>query len=143
MVLVKYYSLRDNLKQATLGSSGIDLPSSMDHSISPGDRLLVGTGIAVEIPPGYEGQIRPRSGLAIQHGIGIVNSPGTVDSDYRGEVKVILVNHGSERVHIKRGDRIAQLVIQAVPTVQLLRVVNLSEIDDTERGIKGFGSTGK
>ena len=143
MVLVKYYSLRDNLKQATLGSSRIDLPSSMDHSIAPGDRLLVGTGIAVEIPPGYEGQIRPRSGLAIQHGIGIVNSPGTVDSDYRGEVKVILINHGSERVHIKRGDRIAQLVIQAVPTVQLLRVVNLSEIDDTERGVRGFGSTGK
>lgn len=143
MVTVKYFSSNGQLKQTTSGSSGIDLSSSEEHYIAPGDRLLVGTGITVEIPPGYEGQIRPRSGLAIKHGLGIVNSPGTIDSDYRGEIKVILINHGNERIHINAGDRIAQLIIQSVPVVYLLRVVDILDLNNTERGTNGFGSTGK
>lgn len=127
---------------ATKGSSGLDLYASIDDALilMPGHRLTVPTGIIVEIPDGYEGQIRPRSGLAVKHGISVLNTPGTIDSDYRGEIKVILINLGKEKFVVKRGDRIAQLVI--VPVVK----VELEEVEDvdfnTERGIGGFGSTG-
>src|SRR5512142_2782746 len=105
----------------------------------PGERRLVPTGLAVEIPPGHEGSVRPRSGLALRHGVGMVNAPGTVDSDYRGELGVILVNHGQAPVAFARGDRVAQLVIAPVERAELLLADDLS---DTGRGAGGFGSTG-
>ena len=100
----------------TPGAAGLDLRADEDVALLPGERRLVATGLSLEIPPGHEGQVRPRSGLAAKHGIGILNAPGTIDSDYRGEVKVILINLGQEPVSIRRGDRIAQLVI--APVVQ-------------------------
>ena len=122
-------------------SSGFDLVAALDEpaQVLPGGTILVPTGLALSIPAGYEGQIRPRSGLAARHGVTILNAPGTVDADYRGEVKVILINLGSEAVTIKRGDRIAQLVIAPVPSATLREV---SELDPTERGGGGFGHTG-
>lgn len=107
--------------------------------LSPGDRLLIPTGFTMAIPPGFEGQIRPRSGLALRDGLTVLNAPGTIDSDFRGEVKVLLVNLGSEPATIKRGDRIAQLVIAPVATCQIEEVEDLGE---TVRGDGGFGSTG-
>jgi dUTP pyrophosphatase len=107
--------------------------------IRPGERLLVPTGLVLEIPPGWEGQVRPRSGLALRHGIGIVNAPGTIDSDYRGEVAVILINLGEAPFSLKRGDRIAQLVISRVETVEWEEAETLEE---SGRGAGGFGSTG-
>ncbi len=124
----------------TAGSAGMDLRADEPFSLAPGERKLVPTGLAVEIPPGHEGSVRPRSGLAIKHGVGMVNAPGTVDSDYRGELRVILVNHGQEPVSFGRGERIAQLVIAPVVQAELELVANLS---DTDRGHGGFGSTGK
>lgn len=108
--------------------------------IHPKEAWLLSTGISVAIPIGYEGQVRPRSGWALKHGITVLNSPGTIDADYRGEVKVLLINLGQEKVEIKRGDRIAQLVIAKVEQATLLEVV---ELDETEREAGGFGSTGK
>lgn len=108
--------------------------------LDPMDRVLVGTGLSLAIPPGYEGQIRPRSGLALKQGITVLNSPGTIDSDYRGEVQVLLINLGKEPVEIKRGYRIAQLVIAPVVQATLREV---EQLDETERGAGGFGSTGK
>jgi dUTP pyrophosphatase len=129
--------------QQTDGSSGFDLHAFIDGAgkmgIPPGERRAIPTGLAVQIDQGYEGQVRPRSGNALHHGIAVLNSPGTIDSDYRGEVKVILANLGNSTFIVEDGDRIAQLVIQAVPRVGL-RVVD--ELDDTERGGGGFGSTG-
>jgi dUTP pyrophosphatase len=98
----------------TEGSAGLDLRADEAFSLGPGERRLVPTGLAVEIPPGHEGSVRPRSGLAVRHGVGMVNAPGTVDSDYRGELRVILVNHGQEPVSFGRGERIAQMVIAPV-----------------------------
>lgn len=124
----------------TEGAAGLDLGSAVpERCIPPGGRALIGTGIAVEIPSGYEGQIRPRSGLAWRHGIGILNSPGTIDSDYRGEIGVILVNHSETPYTVRHGDRIAQLVIAPVVRASV-RVV--SSLADTRRGTGGFGSTG-
>ncbi len=123
----------------TAGSAGLDLRADEAFSLLPGERRLVPTGLAVEIPPGHEGSVRPRSGLAIRHGVGMVNAPGTVDSDYRGELQVILVNHGQAPVTFERGERIAQLVIAPVARAELTLVETLSE---TGRGAGGFGSTG-
>lgn len=127
--------------QATPGSSGIDLLAavSQDLTLDPGARALVPTGIAVSVPPGFEWQIRPRSGLALKHGVTVLNSPGTVDSDYRGPVGVILVNLGDAPFVVHRGDRIAQAVLSRVEDQVLARALSLS---DTERGDGGFGHTG-
>jgi len=112
----------------------------VDVRLEPGQRALVPTGIALEIPPGYEGQVRPRSGLALRHGIGMVNAPGTIDSDYRGEIGVLLINHGSETVELRRGERIAQLVLARYERAVLEEVEELSA---TPRGDGGFGHTGR
>lgn len=124
----------------TPGAAGLDLLADEAVALAPGERRLVPTGVAVEIPPGHEGQVRPRSGLALRHGVGMVNAPGTVDADYRGEVGVLLVNWGRETVQIARGDRIAQLVIAPVERAELQLVDKLGRSD---RGGGGFGSTGK
>lgn len=126
---------------ATAGSAGMDLRAAIKHPIvlQPGERYLVPTGIRVALPEGYEAQVRPRSGLAIKRGITVINAPGTVDSDYRGEVKVGLVNLSGEAHTIQRGDRIAQMVVAPVTRVAWQQVASL---DDTERGAGGFGSTG-
>ena len=124
----------------TAGSAGLDLRADEPVSLAPGERRLVPTGLAVEIPRGHEGQVRPRSGLALRLGVGMVNAPGTIDSDYRGEVGVILVNHGREPVSFARGERIAQLVVAPVVRAELVLV---DELADSDRGAGGFGSTGK
>jgi len=127
--------------RASAGSAGLDLRAAVTERtvLQPGERILVPTGLVLEIPPGFEGQIRPRSGLAIRHGVTVVNAPGTVDSDYRGEVAVALVNLGAEPFAIARGDRIAQLVVARVEAVELEEV---GELSDSDRGAGGFGSTG-
>jgi dUTP pyrophosphatase len=124
----------------TAGSAGMDLRADEPVDLAPGERRLVPTGIAVAIPPGWEGQVRPRSGLALKLGLGVANAPGTIDSDYRGEVGVILVNWGQERVRLPRGERIAQLVLAQVTQGSLVEVAVLP---DTGRGGGGFGSTGR
>jgi dUTP pyrophosphatase len=124
---------------ATHGAAGMDVVAAEDVNLAPGARHAVATGFAVAIPNGFEVQVRPRSGLALKHGITCLNTPGTIDSDYRGEVKVILANLGSEPFPIKRGDRIAQLVPAAVQRASIIEVTSL---DETERGAGGFGSTG-
>jgi dUTP pyrophosphatase len=117
----------------------MDVVSAEDVTIAPGARHAVATGLALAIPQGYEIQVRPRSGLALKHGITVPNTPGTIDSDYRGELKVILINHGTEPFAIARGDRVAQLVL--APVVQAAWD-EVAELDATERGEGGFGSTG-
>lgn len=124
----------------TSGSAGLDLRADEPFTLAAGERRLVPTGLAVEIPPGHEGQVRARSGLAVRHGVALVNAPGTIDSDYRGEVKVILVNLGQDAVSFARGDRIAQLVIAPVARVEVELVEDLA---DSHRGAGGFGSTGQ
>ncbi|MEN3001037.1 MAG: dUTP diphosphatase [Armatimonadota bacterium] len=126
----------------TPGSAGVDLYAAIEEPIvlQPGERRLIPTGIRIALPPGYEAQIRPRSGLALQHGIGMVNSPGTIDSDYRGEIGVILINWGSEPFTIRRGDRIAQLVVAPVARIEWEERAQLPE---SERGEGGFGHTGR
>ena len=124
----------------TTGSAGFDLASAEpDFVLAPGERRLVATGFVLEIPPGIEGQVRPRSGLALRHGLTLPNSPGTIDSDYRGEVKVILQNGGSEPVTIARGDRIAQLVFARYEVPEL---VDATDLEASSRSAGGFGSTG-
>lgn len=122
----------------TVGSSGLDLYSSGDFFLAPGDFKMIPTGIALEIPPGYEGEVRARSGLASKFGIGVLNSPGTIDSDYRGEIKVILFNLSKKDFEVKRGNRIAQLIISKVEKVNLREV---KELKITKREDGGFGST--
>ena len=124
---------------ATTHSAGLDLRSSEDVNLQSGEYKLIPTGLAIEIPSGFEGQVRPRSGLALKLGIGCLNSPGTIDSDYRGELKVLLINHGKDQVNFKRGDRIAQLVISSYERVD---VELADELAETERGSGGFGHTG-
>jgi dUTP pyrophosphatase len=124
----------------TDGAAGLDLRADEAVSLAPGEHRLVPTGLAVEIPHGHEGQVRPRSGLALRHGVGMVNAPGTVDSDYRGEVGVILVNWGREPVHLDRGERIAQLVVAPVTRAEIVVAEALGE---SGRGDGGFGSTGR
>ncbi len=128
-------------KAASKYASGIDLFSAQQEiiEIGPGERKLISTGIKIALPTGYEAQVRPRSGLAYQYGITVLNSPGTIDSDYRGVIKVILINHGKDKYFVNRGDRIAQLVIQKVFQPIL---VETEELDKTKRGKGGFGHTG-
>jgi dUTP pyrophosphatase len=125
--------------RARPGDAGVDLYAAAPATLAPGERVSVGTGVAVAIPPGHAGLVAPRSGLAQRHGLGIVNAPGVVDSGYRGEIRVVLVNHGSEPVSLARGDRIAQLVVVPVASGDLVEVADLP---DSERGEGGFGSTG-
>lgn len=125
---------------ATVAAAGLDLRADQPTTLRPGERALVPTGIAIAIPPGYEGQVRPRSGLALRNGITCLNSPGTIDSDYRGEVCVILANLGQESVELARGERIAQLVVAPVSRAELVQV---NELPDTARGAGGFGHTGR
>lgn len=124
---------------ATELSVGMDLRANESLELKPGERTAVATGIRIAVPPGYEAQVRPRSGLALKHGLSIPNAPGTIDADYRGEVKVIVINLGSEPVTINRGDRIAQLVVAPVARIEWNVCDSLPE---TERGAGGFGSTG-
>jgi dUTP pyrophosphatase len=128
--------------RASEQAAGVDLRAAVQDPVTlqPGERLAIATGIAVALPAGYEGQVRPRSGLAIRQGIALVNSPGTIDADYRGEIKVILINLGGEPVTFRRGDRIAQLVIQRLPAIEWQTV---DELEATERGAGGFGHTGE
>ncbi len=124
---------------ATDGAAGMDVVSAENVRIAPAARHAVATGLSMAIPRGYEIQVRPRSGLALKHGITVPNTPGTIDSDYRGELKIILINHGAEPFEIQRGDRVAQLVL--APVTQA-RWEEVAELDDTARGASGFGSTG-
>jgi dUTP pyrophosphatase len=142
--MLKVKILREGVtlpKYQTDHSAGLDLCACIDRDIilMPGERVLVPTGISIELPDGYEAQVRPRSGLAINHGVTVLNSPGTIDPDYRGEVKVILVNLGKEPFVIKNGMRIAQMVISKFERVEVEVVEELSQ---TRRGEGGFGSTG-
>lgn len=124
---------------ATDGAAGMDVLAAESLTLSPGARHAVATGLAMAIPPGFEIQVRPRSGLALRHGVTVPNTPGTIDSDYRGELKVIVINHGDDAFEIRRGDRIAQLVLAPVTRAGWLPV---EELDETSRGEGGFGSTG-
>lgn len=126
---------------ATEQSAGMDLRADIDEPITlhPMERRLIGTGLYISLPVGFEAQVRPRSGLALKHGITVLNSPGTIDADYRGEIKVLLVNLSTEEFVINAGERIAQMVVARHETV---RFVEVSELDDTERGAGGYGHTG-
>lgn len=139
---IKIKTLSGYLPQyETEGSSGMDIRACLDEpvQIAPGARALIGTGLFMEIPPGYEVQIRARSGLAVKHGIGLVNGIGTIDSDYRGEIKIPLINWGEEPFSVNHGDRIAQMVVARYERVELEAVSRLTE---TDRGTGGFGHTG-
>ncbi|PWB84446.1 MAG: dUTP diphosphatase [Methylocystaceae bacterium] len=129
---------------ASEGAAGLDLVAALAPGqklvLEPGARDLVPTGVAISLPPGYEAQVRPRSGLALEHGVGILNAPGTIDSDYRGEVKALLVNFGAHPFEISRGMRIAQLIVAQYARVTLVEAAE--ELDETPRGAGGFGSTG-
>lgn len=131
-------------RQQTAGAAGVDLPAALGADevieIAPGRGALIPAGFAIALPEGYEAQIRPRSGLAAKFGVTVLNAPGTVDADYRGEVKVMLINHGHAPFLVRRGDRIAQMVVAPVTSVTFLEQETL---DDTDRGDKGYGSTGR
>jgi len=142
-ILLKRLPLGEGLPPpayATEGAAGMDVVSAVDATLAPGARAAIPTGFAIAIPPGYEVQVRPRSGLALKHGVTCLNTPGTIDSDYRGEVKVILANLSDEPFEVVRGERIAQLVPAAI---QRARFVEVALLDDTARGSGGFGSTGR
>jgi len=126
----------------TPGASGADAFAFLENpvTIAPGERKLIPTGLSVEIPEGFEIQVRPRSGLALKYGVTVLNAPGTIDSDYRGEIGVVLINHGTEPFTVRHGDRIAQLVAFAVPACAF---ENVDSIGDTDRGSGGYGSTGR
>lgn len=126
-------------KYQTVGSAGMDLCSTESVELAPMERKAVPTGVFIELPSGYEAQVRPRSGLALKFGVGMVNAPGTIDSDYRGEIKVILINWGQDVVRFEAGERVAQLVIAPYTRVCW---EESSELSDTQRGVGGFGSTG-
>ncbi len=123
----------------TEGAAGMDLRAAEGAVLKPGARCLIPTGFAIALPPGFEAQVRPRSGLAVKHGVTVLNAPGTIDSDYRGEIKVPLINHGEQDFVIARGDRIAQIIVAAVAAARLIEVEALVR---TERGVRGFGSSG-
>jgi dUTP pyrophosphatase len=129
----------------TAASSGYDLAAGVDTEleIQPGERVRIPTGFAIAIPPGYEGQVRPRSGLALKHGVTLINAPGTIDSDYRGELSVILWNAGDKAFRVCRGDRVGQLVIAPVADAEWEPVEDVAGLGETERGDGGFGSTGR
>lgn len=126
----------------TQHAAGVDLHAALDSDfiLHPGERALVPTGIAIEIPPGFEAQVRPRSGLALRHGIALVNSPGTIDADYRGEIGVIVINLGSEPFTVTNGERIAQMVFARCARAEFIEV---DELGETDRGAGGFGHTGR
>jgi dUTP pyrophosphatase len=126
----------------TESSAGMDLRAHLENAVvlSPGKRSLIPTGLFIELPKGYEAQIRPRSGLAWKHGITVLNSPGTIDADYRGEIKVVLINHSEEDFTIRNGDRIAQMIVARHETVEWMPT---DELSDTSRGAGGYGHTGK
>ncbi len=126
----------------TAGAAGVDLYAAVeqDVAIAPGGRVLIPTGIAIALPENYEAQIRPRSGLALKHGLTLLNTPGTIDWDYRGEIKVIVINLGDKEYILQRGERIAQMIFNRVEKAELIEV---EELDDTNRGAGGFGHTGK
>ena len=126
-------------KYATKGDAGMDLFSMSEHVLKTGERCLVSTGLSFEIPEGYEVQVRPRRGLALKKGISLVNSPGTVDSGYRGEIGIIVINHGEEDFEIKKGDKIAQAVINKF---EIGEIEEVNDLSGSERGEGGFGSTG-
>jgi dUTP pyrophosphatase len=131
-------------RHMSAGAAGVDLPAALasgeELTLGPGKTAMVPTGLAIALPDGYEAQIRPRSGLAARHGVTVLNSPGTVDADYRGEVKVLLINHGEAPFTIRRGERIAQMVVAPVSTVVF---EERETLDDTARGDRGHGSTGR
>ena len=126
--------------RATPGSAGFDLRAAEDIRLPPGEWRVVRTGIAIALPEGWEGQVRPRSGLAVRHGVTVLNAPGTIDSDYRGEIQVPLINHGREEFVLVRGERLAQILFARVPEVELARV---DVLPAGHRGDRGFGSTGR
>ena len=133
-------------ERATPHAAGMDLRAALPEPtwvLAPGERRLVPTGLAMAIPPGYEGQVRPRSGLAARHGVTVLNAPGTIDADYRGEVQVMLINHGSVPFTLDRGERIAQLLLAPVPAWGWREVAGLADLGETERGEGGYGSTGR
>ena len=149
MATLKVQILRPELaslpEYATEGSAGLDLRAAIPEPLSlpPGGSVKVPTGIAVALPPGHEGQVRPRSGLAFRHGITVLNAPGTIDEDYRGEVAVLLVNHGKENHLIQPQDRIAQMVVAPVTRVTIQTIDSSEDLGSTARGEGGFGSTGR
>lgn len=143
MIEIKIQKINEDAtlpKYARPGDSGADLFSTRDYTLKPGEKVLIGTGIKLQIPEGYEGQIRSKSGLAAKHGIAVLNSPGTIDSHFRGEVGVILINHGRESYNVEKGQKVAQLVFQKV---EQGRFKLAESLDETVRGEGGFGSTGK
>ncbi|SCW95913.1 dUTP diphosphatase [Ancylobacter rudongensis] len=143
IINVGYKRLRPDAQMplyATAEAAGADLFAVEDVTLTPGKRALVSTGISIELDPGFEAQIRPRSGLAFKHGVTVLNAPGTIDSDYRGELKVLLINHGDTIFGIRAGDRVAQLVIAPVTTAHFFHVDE--DLSTTDRGEGGFGSTG-
>ena len=131
--------------RATPGSAGFDLRAAVDGNVTlqPGERVAIPTGLWLSMPPGFEGQVRPRSGLALKHGIAPINSPGTIDSDYRGELLVPLWNGGPDSYTVSRGDRVAQLIIAPVVAAEFEVVDAVADLDSTTRGADGFGSTGR
>ena len=142
MVKVKIKKIKDNAiipKYAHEGDAGVDLYSTEEYILKPGERVLVSTGIKIAIPRGYEAQVRPKSGLAVKHGISIVNTPGTIDADYRGEIGIITINLGQEDFKIKKGKKIAQMVFNKVEEAEFEET---EELEETTRGQGGFGSTG-
>jgi dUTP pyrophosphatase len=132
---------------ATPHAAGMDLraaiPAGEPWTLEPGQRRLVPTGLVLAIPPGFEGQVRPRSGLALRHGLTVLNSPGTIDADYRGEVQVVLINHGDAPFELRRGERIAQLLVAPVASWTWIPEPSVEALGDTERGSGGYGSTGR
>lgn len=132
---------------ATAHAAGMDLraaiPADETWALAPGQRRLVPTGLSLAIPEGFEGQVRPRSGLALKHGITVLNAPGTIDADYRGEVAVLLINHGEASFDLKRGERIAQLIFAPVTRAEWVPVQDLDDLGSTSRGSGGYGSTGR
>ncbi len=142
-ILIKRLSQQISLpKYETIGSSGMDLTANIDNyiEIQPGKSAIIPTGLSISIPKNYEVQIRPRSGLAAKQQITVLNTPGTIDSDYRGEIKIILINHGDKKFKVEKGLRIAQMVV--CPVIQA-EIIEVNELEDTKRGQGGFGSTGK
>jgi len=142
MVKIKITKIKENAiipKYAHEGDAGVDLYSTEDYVLKPGERVLVSTGIKIAVPKGYEAQIRPKSGLALKNGISIVNTPGTVDAPYRGEIGIIIINLGQEEYKIEKGKKIAQMVINKVEEAEFEEV---DELDETTRNEGGFGSTG-
>ncbi len=148
-VRLRVHLLRPELARlpgyASTGAAGLDLHAALEAQLvlEPGARAAVPTGLSIALPPGHEGQVRPRSGLAIRHGVTVLNAPGTIDEDYRGELQVLLANLGQEPYAIQPGDRIAQLVVAPVTRVEAVRVAEAAELGDTARGQGGFGSSGR